>query len=76
MGQSAQEEHDEMMCSMDFSEENLIPSSEFKALIKKRKGNSSQPAPSIAVDPIAAAMARHPNLTREAAEEMLEDLGY
>jgi hypothetical protein len=46
-----------------------------KALVKKRP-SQKRPPPKTYFDPIASAMARHPGLTREKAEEMAKDFGF
>ena len=47
-----------------------------QALLRKKNGPSLEPLPPTALDPIAMAMKNHPGLTRERAEELLENLGF
>ena len=47
-----------------------------QSLLAEKEKISSEQVPSTAYDPIASAMRDNPNLTREAAEKFMDDMGY
>lgn len=75
---SDQQEHDLRMSKVMRKGKLLEPGSRerLEALLAKKSGNSSESEQSSEQGPIEWAMANHPKLTRETAEQMAKEFGF
>ena len=71
--ETAQQQQDEVLSKNNPSPQQV---KNLKAYLQSRENASSLNRFSPGYDPIEAAMARHPGLTRERAERMAESFGF
>jgi hypothetical protein len=75
---SDQQEHDLQLHQALKSRQLLQPGSRqrLEALLAKKNASSSESKPSSGQGPIEWAMANHPQLSRETAEQMADEFGF